>query len=136
MLLDLISYRKVMAITDTIFNCNCIFFGSFICFFFLSWAVSTVMTRQNAIPLSNNNSEKAENGNEAAKDEQPSENATTPALIPLWDLANHLDGTVTTNYNVSNAQVEGATINDIKKGEQIFIHYGNRNNANLLVHNG
>lgn len=93
------------------------------------------MTRQNAVPL-NNNSEKAQNGAENGKDEQATENASTPALIPLWDLANHLDGTVTTNYNVNDAQVEGATINDIKRGEQIFIHYGNRNNANLLVHNG
>lgn len=84
------------------------------------------MTRQNAIPVNNNNN----------IEKVTSEELSTPALIPLWDLANHLDGTVTTNYNVNDAQVEGATINDIKKGEQIFIHYGNRNNAKLLVHNG
>lgn len=112
------------------------------------------MTRQNAIPLEpNNNNEQTQiitkeadgksNEKQAAAAAVGGASATeteeitnTPALIPFWDLANHMDGIVTTSYNVADAQVEGATLADVKKGEQIFIHYGNRNNANLLVHNG
>lgn len=125
-------------------------FFSFYCF---SWAVSTVMTRQNAIPLEpNNNSKQSQiitkdtdsKSNELELKQDPAtiapnehENAiNTPALIPFWDLSNHMNGIVTTSYNIADAKVEGATLSDIKKGEQIFIHYGNRNNANLLVHNG
>lgn len=95
------------------------------------------MTRQNAIPSETNNNDtkdtaKGENGTADTKEAS----VDTPALIPLWDLANHKDGVVTTSYNITDGQIEGATLGDIKKDEQIFIHYGNRNNANLLVHNG
>lgn len=99
-------------------------------FIFISWAVSTVMTRQNAIPIEQNESETKET------DVTVAESSETPALIPFWDLANHTEGIVTTSYNVAARQIEGAILFDIKKSEQIFIHYGNRNNANLLVHNG
>lgn len=100
------------------------------------------MTRQNSIPSEANNNNGAKlGGQESAKAENEAqssseETAETPALIPLWDLANHVDGIVTTSYNITDAQIEGAAMSDIKKDEQIFIHYGNRNNANLLVHNG
>lgn len=62
--------------------------------------------------------------------------AKVPALIPLWDVANHANGIITTDFNPIDGQIEGATMTDVKKGEQIFIYYGNRNNANLLIHNG
>lgn len=106
-----------------------------------SWAVSTVMTRQNAIPLGNNNNNNVgkTNAEESTKlnGETVKEEITQlPALVPFWDLANHMNGIVTTSYNLTSEQIEGATLSDVKKGEQIFIHYGNRNNANLLVHNG
>lgn len=99
------------------------------------------MTRQNAIPTETNNNNNSNSTKEPAKVENGTENnkeenVETPALIPLWDLANHMDGVVTTSYNITDGQIEGATLSDIKKDEQIFIHYGNRNNANLLVHNG
>lgn len=86
------------------------------------------MTRQNAIPTDAT----ATNGQE----QTVIATQTSPALIPLWDFANHTEGVVTTIYNVNDNQIEGATIKNLKKGEQIFIHYGNRNNATLLVHNG
>lgn len=101
------------------------------------------MTRQNAIPSeANNNNTANPKVQESTKSEQPANGATeensqqTPALIPFWDLANHMDGVVMTAYNIAGEQIEGATHSDIKKDQQIFIHYGNRNNANLLVHNG
>lgn len=100
------------------------------------------MTRQNSIPSETNNNNAVKQSTEESTNEEngakptTEESAQTPALIPFWDLANHMDGVVTTSYNVTDGQIEGATLNDIKKDEQIFIHYGNRNNANLLVHNG
>lgn len=107
------------------------------------------MTRQNAIPSgSNNNNNNTNNNNKADSVPEPAErvNGTTaeddneitqmPALIPFWDLANHVNGVVTTSYNLATEQIESTTLTDVKKGEQIFIHYGKRNNANLLVHNG
>lgn len=90
------------------------------------------MTRQNAIPLADATKDDATTSpSNAVADE-----SQTPALIPFWDLANHIDGHVTTSYNDTNHQIEATTLADVRKGEQIFIHYGNRNNANLLVHNG
>lgn len=92
------------------------------------------MTRQNLISLQGVSSSVPHTTTSPSQTNGISE--TAPALIPLWDFANHTDGIVTTTYNVTDEQIEGATLADIKKGEQIFIHYGNRNNANLLVHNG
>lgn len=91
------------------------------------------MTRQNAIPMeSNNNNEPSKSDSETSAEEI----TQMPALIPFWDFANHKNGVVTTSYNVADKQIEGAALSDFQKGEQIFIYYGNRNNANLLVHNG
>lgn len=94
-----------------------------------------MMTRQNDIPLNETNN------NTAKTDDTPPKPLTDdcakmPALIPLWDVANHSNGLITTNYNVVDEVVEGATMTDVKKDEQIFIFYGYRNNANLLIHNG
>lgn len=75
------------------------------------------MTRQNFIPA------------------QPESESQVLALIPLWDMANHSEGTITTSYNVEKNQIEGATMTEVRKGDQIFIHYGRRNNAELLIHN-
>lgn len=88
------------------------------------------MTRQNAIPLGQATRDAA------ATSPTTEDESLTPALIPFWDLANHIDGHVTTSYNDKDHYIEATTLADVRKGEQIFIHYGNRNNANLLVHNG
>lgn len=124
-----------------------------------------MMTRQNDIPLNeaNNNNNGVDAKSVLADEENqpkssssstsstaaaapasaPESTATTsedgakvPALIPLWDVANHANGTITTNFNPIDGQIEGATMTDVKKDEQIFIYYGIRNNANLLIHNG
>lgn len=55
---------------------------------FFSWAVSTVMTRQNTIP--------SKDGTQLIN-----------ALIPLWDLCNHTNGTV----NRSSASYFTETLN-------------------------
>lgn len=81
------------------------------------WAVSTVMTRQNTIP--------SENGDHMIN-----------ALIPLWDLCNHTNGTISTNYNPELNRSECLALRDFNSGEQLFIFYGARSNADLFIHNG
>nr|XP_023021881.1 histone-lysine N-methyltransferase setd3 [Leptinotarsa decemlineata] len=81
------------------------------------WAVSTVMTRQNTIP--------SEDGQ-----------CMINALIPLWDMCNHTNGTVSTQYNPILHQSECFALKDFEPGEQFFIFYGPRTNAELFIHNG
>ncbi|XP_018333535.1 histone-lysine N-methyltransferase setd3 [Agrilus planipennis] len=80
------------------------------------WAASTVMTRQNTVP--------SEDGNYLS------------ALIPLWDLCNHMNGSITTDYNPELRRSECFALKDFKQNDQIFIFYGARNNADLFIHNG
>lgn len=96
-----------------------------ILFVYFSWAVSTVMTRQNSMP--------GLSGGQPAGDSQQQ---YLPTLIPLWDMANHIEGDLTTVFNVSEQQVEGSALMDFAKGEQIFIYYGRRRNSAFLTHNG
>ncbi|XP_045773540.1 actin-histidine N-methyltransferase [Maniola jurtina] len=79
------------------------------------WAVSTVMTRQNNIQLSG---------------------ASMTAFIPLWDMCNHEHGRITTDYNEDLNRGECYALRDFTSGEQIFIFYGARPNADLFLHNG
>lgn len=95
---------------------------------FDSWAASTVMTRQNRIPI--------DLIDETAEEGDSSDLGPRPVLIPLWDMANHINGQITTGYNEELQQVESQTLKPFAKGEQIFMHYGNRTNADFLVHNG
>lgn len=82
------------------------------------------MTRQNSIP-------KASPDNNDEVESKP-----IPALIPLWDMANHMEGVVTSSFNQESDRIESAAFMDFQKGEQIFIYYGARNNTNFLIHNG
>ncbi|XP_045187101.2 actin-histidine N-methyltransferase-like isoform X2 [Mercenaria mercenaria] len=81
------------------------------------WAVSTVMTRQNQIPT-------------------PDGSKMTFALIPLWDMCNHCNGLITTDFNLEKDCSECYSLRSYSKGDQIFIFYGARSNAELLVNNG
>ncbi len=65
-----------------------------------------------------------------------SSGAPESVLIPLWDMANHQNGTVTTTYNEQLSQIESHCMRDFSAGEQIFICYGSRSNEDFLVHNG
>lgn len=82
------------------------------------------MTRQNAIPRS-----QPQPDNEQAAN-------LMPALIPLWDLANHKEGSFTSSYNIEQERLESCALSDFNKGEQIFIYYGDRSNVEFLIHNG
>ncbi|XP_056631970.1 actin-histidine N-methyltransferase [Diorhabda sublineata] len=81
------------------------------------WAVSSVMTRQNKVP--------SEDGKDAIN-----------ALIPLWDICNHMNGTITTDYNPDLKRCECLALKTYQPGEQFFIFYGARTNADLFLHNG
>ncbi|XP_071161470.1 actin-histidine N-methyltransferase-like [Mytilus edulis] len=81
------------------------------------WAVSTVMTRQNQIPT-------------------PDGSKITFGLIPMWDMCNHCNGTITTDYNMESDCSDCFALKEFKQGDQISIFYGARSNAELLVHNG
>ncbi|KAJ8922590.1 hypothetical protein NQ315_007620 [Exocentrus adspersus] len=86
-------------------------------FTYKDWAVSTVMTRQNTIPS-------LDGGN------------MINALIPLWDMCNHTNGTISTDYNPQLDRCECLALKDFGPGEQFFIFYGARTNADLFIHNG
>ncbi|XP_076384775.1 SET domain containing 3 isoform X2 [Megalopta genalis] len=82
-----------------------------------SWAVSTIMTRQNLIP--------SEDGSRMIH-----------ALIPMWDMCNHVNGRITTDFNATTNCCECYALRNFKKGEQIFISYGPRTNSDFFVHSG
>ncbi|XP_033331749.2 SET domain containing 3 isoform X1 [Megalopta genalis] len=81
------------------------------------WAVSTIMTRQNLIP--------SEDGSRMIH-----------ALIPMWDMCNHVNGRITTDFNATTNCCECYALRNFKKGEQIFISYGPRTNSDFFVHSG
>lgn len=81
------------------------------------WAVSTVMTRQNIIPFKKNLQ-------------------MIHSLIPMWDMCNHLEGKITTDFDdLSNSCVCYA-MKDFDAGSQIFIYYGSRTNSEFFLHAG
>lgn len=82
------------------------------------------MTRQNSIP-------RVTPDNNVDVEAKP-----TPALIPLWDMANHMEGVIGSSFNQETDRLESAAFMDFQKGEQIFIYYGARNNTNFMIHNG
>ncbi|KAK6183292.1 hypothetical protein SNE40_010798 [Patella caerulea] len=81
------------------------------------WAVSTVMTRQNQIPTVDGSK-------------------VTFGLIPLWDMCNHTNGHYTSDFNVEKNVSECYALRDFEAGEQVYIFYGARSNAEFLIHNG
>lgn len=97
------------------------------------------MTRQNSMPAAATLADVADDDvavTPAGGDGSVAAAELLPALIPLWDMANHTDGVVTNVFNVAQKRVEGAALRDFEKGDQIFIYYGDRRNSNFLIHNG
>lgn len=85
------------------------------------------MTRQNSLPVLPDDA--TANGTNTAA-------AVQPALIPLWDMANHCEGRITNVFSAAERRVEGAALRPFQRGDQIFIYYGARRNSDFLVHNG
>eukprot|EP00043_Microstomoeca_roanoka_P005176 m.54103 g.54103 ORF g.54103 m.54103 type:complete len:506 (+) comp12844_c1_seq2:135-1652(+) len=85
------------------------------------WAVATVMSRQNSIPIKRSEGQGV---------------SSALALIPLWDIANHRACEATTGYNLERHQLEFAAPMDTAKDGQVFMHYGERNNAEYVLYQG
>ncbi|KAK3913779.1 Actin-histidine N-methyltransferase [Frankliniella fusca] len=60
----------------------------------------------------------------------------TQALIPLWDMCNHADGKLSTDFNVALDRSECVAWRAVPAGAQVFIFYGDRPNCDRLIHNG
>lgn len=87
-------------------------------FEFYRWALSTVMTRQNSVPCKSDNDK------------------WTLTLIPLWDLCNHRNGNLCTDFNTENDSLVFYSMNELKPGDEIFNYYGDRKNSDFFLHNG
>jgi len=85
------------------------------------WAVSTVMTRQNQVPV---------------KDLSK----TTNTLVPFWDFSNHHCSTgeeeISTDFSDETGETFCMANRDFSAGDEFTIFYGVRTNADFLVHNG
>lgn len=93
------------------------------------WAVSAVMTRQNAVPWT-------ESDGLGGDDARVDGTAAVTALVPLWDMCNHSDGKVLTDYDSSTSMVRCYAMRDFQQGEEVTIFYGKRTNMEFFVHNG
>lgn len=82
------------------------------------WAVTVCMARQNRIPSS------------------VAPGQYELCLIPGWDMCNYRDGELATFFNPETQASESFTMVDVKKGEQIYIYYGNRSNGELFIYSG
>jgi SET domain len=86
------------------------------------WAVSVVMTRQNALPSS-----------------VPTQPANI-ALVPVWDMCNHAQGPQTTSVLFDPAsgmtQVQCTAMRRFAIGDPVTIFYGQRSNVELLLYSG
>lgn len=76
------------------------------------------MTRQNSIPS------------------KADKNQTTFALIPFWDLCNHKEGKMVTDFDPTADDLVFYSMKDYKRGDEIFNCYGSRSNSDFFLHNG
>lgn len=84
------------------------------------WAVSAVMTRQNAIPTGA--------GSHSS--------SSVLALVPLWDMCNHSSGKLCTDYDPEKDELKCLAMRDFQEGDEVTIFYGKRSNLEFLIHNG
>ncbi|KAJ3397560.1 Histone-lysine N-methyltransferase setd3 [Lobulomyces angularis] len=58
------------------------------------------------------------------------------ALIPFYDMFNHQDGEISTEYINLSESSETYSNKDYPKDNQVYITYGNRSNQDLLIYSG
>lgn len=101
------------------------------------WAVSTVMTRHNQIPSRDAVAAAAGEDGGGGGGGGNGGNLVS-ALIPLWDLGNHSDDGLLTEFVVGRERSEcrvGAG-QALAAGQQVLLRYGARPSADLLLHGG
>ena len=54
------------------------------------------------------------------------------ALIPFWDLANHSNGELSTDFDPESQSTSCMAHKDFKAGDQFTIYYGTRTNVDLV----
>ncbi|VDQ04500.1 unnamed protein product [Trichobilharzia regenti] len=81
------------------------------------WAVSTVMSRSNYIPHRNGIDK-------------------IMCLIPVWDMMNHKSDYITSRYDLEMDELVFSTMEAYEPGDQIFMDYGKRTNAEFFVFAG
>ena len=117
-----------------------------------AWALSAVMTRKNRVPVlpgsdrtvlqarreakgGSSKNDKSDKKKDEQEEEEEEEEQTMVCLIPMWDFHNHEPGHITTFAVPPAGAVECRAQRDFAPGEQVFIHYGDRPNMQLLSHN-
>ena len=89
------------------------------------WAMATVSSRQNSIPLV----DCMEDGSEVSK-------GSALALVPGWDMMNHRLGPMTTDFNTDTSSLIFYPMSDTIAGDEICMCYGSRSNHELLIYSG
>lgn len=90
------------------------------------WAICVVMSRQNMIPP-----EKL-----PEPDEKPKGPPGVFALIPGWDFCNHRFGSINTQFEPDRQESVSYTMEAVKAGDPIYMHYGDRGYKDLLLYMG
>jgi hypothetical protein len=90
---------------------------------YFRWAMATVTTRQNYIPV----------GDLTLPVERQARALT---LVPGWDMMNHASGEVTTDFDTETSSIVFKTMAGVVIGEEISMCYGTRCNDQLLIYSG
>ena len=101
------------------------------------WAISVVLTRQNEIPIFPNQNEPGSK-EEANRKQQVlfGKQAMELALIPVWDMCNHMPGEITSFFDRLTNCLECMCFEDVEENAQVYISYGPRSNLDLLIYSG
>ncbi|XP_054718071.1 actin-histidine N-methyltransferase-like [Uloborus diversus] len=90
--------------------------GSYFTFELYRWAVSTVMTRQNFVP-------------------SPDGRQKVTALVPLFDMCNHIGGKLSTDFNLEKDSLVSYSCKAFSTGDEVCMFYGARTNCEYFLHN-
>lgn len=82
------------------------------------WAMGSVITRQNRIPIG------------------PDGQRQALTLVPGWDMMNHSAGEMTTDFDSSSSSITFKTVGNLTTGDEILMCYGSRSNEELLIYSG
>ncbi|KAG8185873.1 hypothetical protein JTE90_004415 [Oedothorax gibbosus] len=91
--------------------------GPYFTFDLYRWAVSCTMTRQNFLP-------------------SPDGHTQVTSLVPLFDMCNHINGKLSTDFNLEKNSLISYSFKAFPKDSEVYMFYGPRSNAEFLVHNG